>query len=693
MVRRGLLHTPLGPVPVAVKMLTPPDAAEAAVGVHMRHLRFLAQEAHVMSRLRHPNVVRFYGGHLGGVDAHVEDGRVGPGHVGVPAPHAAREPAPVPAAAAGQGTAEPQAPHSATASATPTTPSTASRTAMGPQRENHGSASHPAVDSAQDATTTSEATEPAVAAQSSSADTLYAASAGLHQMMAAAEVTADVGVYTRDDGDDDDNAVPAATAAAGWAAYPGALAGPQSSRCTPSTSTSCPPPSPPPAFIVEELMVANLSKLIHAKDRSGARLCSYGLEDVLRISRDVAAGLSYLHPTVVHRDLKVGRVASIQSTTDAEQFRQHEEEQHADVLPRGSSAVASAWHDGSTRPGPTTGHRLQKRSTNACDLFAVCASQPSNVLLAADGTAKISDFGLARFKLHTALTTQDAEVGTTPCESGSPVGNTKVHITLTLLALPPCALHRRWGLASQILPFSLGRCTQADRRTVNRPAALHTAHMFAWPLLCRHAERRCAFHDPEPPLAPSALTWLLPAGLLSSCPSLHRHGPRDLHGHQRRQGAAPAPPRANDTRPTRDTLSQSLETPERNVASWCCLQPPAGRCTFDSSWACMDSSAWPRCKKRSVVQPHDAARPRPAHGSLHFYSLARPLCMCTVAPPVRLLQVTDRADVYSLGIIMNEMVTRRKPWEGTRNVVIAFQVRGPHRAQQGHGALQQRSMG
>ncbi len=52
-------------------------------------------------------------------------------------------------------------------------------------------------------------------------------------------------------------------------------------------------------------------------------------------------------------------------------------------------------------------------------------------------------------------------------------------------------------------------------------------------------------------------------------------------------------------------------------------------------------------------------------------------------PPVRLLQVTDRADVYSLGIIMNEMVTRRKPWEGTRNVVIAFQVRSPHRAQQG----------
>ncbi|KAG2440883.1 hypothetical protein HXX76_003737 [Chlamydomonas incerta] len=39
--------------------------------------------------------------------------------------------------------------------------------------------------------------------------------------------------------------------------------------------------------------------------------------------------------------------------------------------------------------------------------------KPSNVLLGDAGTAKISDFGLARFKAHTTLHTRDAEVGTT----------------------------------------------------------------------------------------------------------------------------------------------------------------------------------------------------------------------------------------------------------------------------------------
>lgn len=35
---------------------------------------------------------------------------------------------------------------------------------------------------------------------------------------------------------------------------------------------------------------------------------AYDLPDLLRLARDVAAGLAYLHPTVVHRDLKPDNV-------------------------------------------------------------------------------------------------------------------------------------------------------------------------------------------------------------------------------------------------------------------------------------------------------------------------------------------------------------------------------------------------
>lgn len=58
----------------------------------------------------------------------------------------------------------------------------------------------------------------------------------------------------------------------------------------------CAHPSHP--FLVMELMPRCLHNVIHGVN---GRL---PLREVLRISRDVAAGLAHLHPAVVHRDLK-----------------------------------------------------------------------------------------------------------------------------------------------------------------------------------------------------------------------------------------------------------------------------------------------------------------------------------------------------------------------------------------------------
>merc|ERR1712182_49527 len=54
----------------------------------------------------------------------------------------------------------------------------------------------------------------------------------------------------------------------------------------------------PHIYIVQELMTHNLSEMTHAKD--------YVPDDIhiLKIIENIAEGLSYLHPRIVHCDLK-----------------------------------------------------------------------------------------------------------------------------------------------------------------------------------------------------------------------------------------------------------------------------------------------------------------------------------------------------------------------------------------------------
>ena len=61
---------------------------------------------------------------------------------------------------------------------------------------------------------------------------------------------------------------------------------------------------PPLHFLVEELLTCSLDDLIYgskAKGQPQGQPAELSLRDVLAIARDVAAGLAFLHPTVVHR--------------------------------------------------------------------------------------------------------------------------------------------------------------------------------------------------------------------------------------------------------------------------------------------------------------------------------------------------------------------------------------------------------
>lgn len=52
-----------------------------------------------------------------------------------------------------------------------------------------------------------------------------------------------------------------------------------------------------------------------------------------------------------------------------------------------------------------------------------------------------------------------------------------------------------------------------------------------------------------------------------------------------------------------------------------------------------------------------------------------PMHLLHVPPRTRAMhQVSDRADVYSLGLILWELCTRQRPWVGTRSAVIGYMV-------------------
>ncbi|EFJ43819.1 hypothetical protein VOLCADRAFT_33632, partial [Volvox carteri f. nagariensis] len=62
-----------------------------------------------------------------------------------------------------------------------------------------------------------------------------------------------------------------------------------------------------------------------------------------------------------------------------------------------------------------------------------------------------------------------------------------------------------------------------------------------------------------------------------------------------------------------------------------------------------------------------------AHTTLHTRD-AEVGTTCYMAPEVRRGEVTAACDVYSLAVLINEMVTRNRPWSGVRTAVVGFKV-------------------
>ncbi|KXZ49478.1 hypothetical protein GPECTOR_21g704 [Gonium pectorale] len=129
--------------------------------------------------------------------------------------------------------------------------------------------------------------------------------------------------------------------------------------------------SPPKPFIVAELLMCSLHDYIYHPQADTRTLL------VVRLARGIAAALAYLHPAVLHRDLK-----------------------------------------------------------------------PGNVLLSQEGSPKIADFGLARWKLKTLLSTQTLEAGSVP------------------YLAPECFDPDNWHLTDRVDVYSMGviMCEMLVRR-------------------------------------------------------------------------------------------------------------------------------------------------------------------------------------------------------------------------------------